>query len=139
MTTAPPEPTGTVVDSRLGELDGAPESGTVTPPVSGEHLAVDTYLVVSPADGRFVPTMDPDAGDKRGQFVDQGQVIGFVAGIPVRSMFDGWCMEIVVPRGKRVTKGQRLAWLVRDAPEDIKRHLAANALRTKPRDGRAAR
>jgi [acyl-carrier-protein] S-malonyltransferase len=73
----------------------------------GEHLFAVERLVVSPTAGIFTPL--DGLGD--GVPVVTGQVIGSVAGVDVRSPFEGVFQAFIAVAGERVTARQPIAWL----------------------------
>jgi [acyl-carrier-protein] S-malonyltransferase len=73
----------------------------------GEHLFAAERLVVSPAAGVFTPA--PDVAE--GQHIEQGRVVGHVAGHEVRSPFRGTVKGLLAVTGERLTRSQPVAWL----------------------------
>jgi len=73
----------------------------------GEHLFAAERLVVSPAAGVFVPAPDVTEGRE----IDEGHVLGHVAGQEVRSKFRGTVKGILAVAGERLTHRQPVAWL----------------------------
>jgi len=73
----------------------------------GEHLFAAERLVVSPAAGVFTPV----EGIAEGHVIDQGQVLGHVAGQEVRSAFRGTIKGLLAVAGERLTHRQPVAWL----------------------------
>tara|TARA_Y100000590_G_C15177315_1_gene809792 strand:- start:37 stop:387 length:351 start_codon:yes stop_codon:yes gene_type:complete len=74
---------------------------------SGEHLYVTERLVVSPCAGIF----SPKEGLSADQFVNVGDVVGWVTDEEVRSPFAGILMEFMALESERVTARQPIAWL----------------------------
>ncbi|MGQ0433979.1 MAG: ACP S-malonyltransferase [Microthrixaceae bacterium] len=73
----------------------------------GEHLFAAERLIVSPAAGVFTP-----AGDvAEGNHIEQGRVLGHVAGHEVRSPFRGTVKGLLAVTGERLTRSQPVAWL----------------------------
>jgi [acyl-carrier-protein] S-malonyltransferase len=72
----------------------------------GEHLFAAERLVVSPAAGIFEP-----AGIAEGEHIEQGRVVGHVAGEAIRSPFRGAVMGLLAVAGERLTRSQPVAWL----------------------------
>ena len=85
-----------------------------SPHQHGERLAVPERVVISPCLGRFrgapVETVTAE-----GELIEIGQVIGYIDAqdrvVPVRSIFAGWMMGLLVHEGERVREGQPIAWL----------------------------
>ena len=73
----------------------------------GEHLFAAERLVVSPAAGVFTPATDV----AEGQHIEQGRVVGHVAGHEVRSPFHGTVKGLLAVAGERLTRSQPVAWL----------------------------
>lgn len=92
------------VDQLLDQLSGASEAG---PAQDGEHLYAVERLVVSPATGVFSPV--PEACE--GLSITQGQIVGAVGDIAVRSPFEGTLQGMLALAGERVTTSQPIAWL----------------------------
>jgi [acyl-carrier-protein] S-malonyltransferase len=91
------------LDRLLDSLTGhQPQLGA-----EGEHLFMTERMVVSPGAGIFVP--DPEVAP--GQRVAVGYRLGSVAGVEVRSPFDGTLMGVLAKDGERVMTHQPIAWL----------------------------
>ncbi len=73
----------------------------------GEHLFASERLVVSPAAGVFTSADDV----AEGQHIEQGRVVGHVAGHEVRSPFHGTVKGLLAVTGERLTRSQPIAWL----------------------------
>lgn len=73
----------------------------------GEHLFAPERLVVSPAAGVFTPV----DGLGEGHEIDQGHLLGHVAGQEVRSAFRGTIKGLLAVAGERLTHRQPVAWL----------------------------
>ena len=91
-------------------LDAVLDAATASNAVDhheGEHLYAAERLIVSPAAGVFTP-----AGDvAEGQSIEQGRVMGHVAGCEVRSPFRGTVKGLLAVAGERLTRSQPVAWL----------------------------
>lgn len=74
---------------------------------AGEHLYVTERLVVSPCAGIF----SAKEGLAADQFVNVGDVVGWVTDEEVRSPFAGILMEFMALESERVTARQPIAWL----------------------------
>ncbi|MFI5042405.1 MAG: hypothetical protein ACHQNA_11260 [Acidimicrobiales bacterium] len=87
---------------------------TDAPHHHGERLSVPERVVISPCLGRF-RSAPAELVTAEGEIVDTGQVIGFIdkqdRAVPVRSVFAGWMMGLLVHEGERVREGQPVAWL----------------------------
>lgn len=92
------------VDQLLDQLSGASEAG---PAQDGEHLYAVERLVVSPATGIFSPVSEALEGSS----ITQGQIVGAVGDIAVRSPFEGTLQGMLALAGERVTTSQPIAWL----------------------------
>jgi [acyl-carrier-protein] S-malonyltransferase len=95
--------------SEPGHLDDAVEAATGAGAVEhhdGEHLFAAERMIVSPAAGVFTPV---DLGE--GQHLEQGSVVGHVAGHEVRSPFRGTVKGVLAVAGERLTRSQPVAWL----------------------------
>lgn len=90
-------------------LETAAAAGAVEAPHrhDGEHLFAAERLVVSPAAGVFVPAADVLLG----HLIEQGRVMGHVAGQEVRSPFPGTVKGLLAVAGERLTRSQPVAWL----------------------------
>lgn len=81
---------------------------------AGERLSVPEKVVISPCIGQFRPA-PPDTVTAEGEIIDAGQVVGYIDAqdrtVPVRSVFAGWLMGLLVHEGERVREGQPVAWL----------------------------
>ncbi|MEX2293175.1 MAG: ACP S-malonyltransferase [Acidimicrobiales bacterium] len=73
----------------------------------GEHLFAAERLVVSPTAGVFTPAIDV----AEGHHIEQGRVLGHVAGNEVRSPFRGTVKGLLAVTGERLTRSQPVAWL----------------------------
>ena len=73
----------------------------------GEHLFASERLVVSPTAGLFVPALDL----AEGQHIEQGRIVGHVAGHEIRSPFHGTVKGLLAGTGERLTRSQPVAWL----------------------------
>ena len=80
----------------------------------GERLAVPERVVISPCLGRF-RAAPVETATAEGELIEIGQVIGYIDAqdrvVPVRSIFAGWMMGLLVHEGERVREGQPIAWL----------------------------
>jgi len=92
---------------QLGALSAAVPAPGAAPHGDGEHLFAAERLVVSPAAGVFTPA--PDVAE--GQHIEQGRVVGHVAGHEVRSPFHGTVKGLLAVAGERLTRSQPVAWL----------------------------
>ncbi len=93
-----------------GALDAVVEAANAAGAVEhheGEHLFAAERLVVSPAAGVFTPVDDV----VEGQHIEQGRVLGHVAGHEVRSAFRGTVKGLLAVAGERLTHRQPVAWL----------------------------
>ncbi len=91
-------------------LDSILEAATAAGSVDhheGEHLFATERLVVSPAAGVFTPAADV----AEGHHIEQGRVMGHVAGHEVRSPFRGTVKGLLAVTGERLTRSQPVAWL----------------------------
>jgi [acyl-carrier-protein] S-malonyltransferase len=94
-------------------VEVAKAAGAVEPALAaaahhdGEHLFAAERLVVSPAAGVFTPAHDV----AEGQHIEQGRVVGHVAGHEVRSPFHGTVKGLLAVAGERLTRSQPVAWL----------------------------
>lgn len=76
----------------------------------GEKLHVTERLVISPAMGIY--RSSPATGaTTEGEILYEGEIVGMVGSVPVRSPFRGWLMGTLAIEGERVRKGQPIAWL----------------------------
>lgn len=87
-------------------VEAAAEAGAVDRH-EGEHLFTVDRLVVSPAAGVFTPAADV----AEGHHIEQGRVVGHVAGEAVRSPFRGTVKGLLAVAGERLTRSQPVAWL----------------------------
>lgn len=87
-------------------VEAAAEAGAVEPEHEGEHLFAAERLVVSPAAGIFEP-----AGVAEGEHIEEGRIVGHVAGEAIRSPFRGAVMGLLAVAGERLTRSQPVAWL----------------------------
>lgn len=92
-------------------VEAAREVGSYEVPApaepEGEHLFAAERLVVSPAAGVFTPVDDLEEG----HHIEQGHVLGHVAGQEVRSAFRGTVKGLLAVAGERLTHRQPVAWL----------------------------
>jgi [acyl-carrier-protein] S-malonyltransferase len=93
------------VDTLLKAL-GAPAAAELELP-EGEMLYANERLVVSPSGGIFEPV--ENVAD--GTIIANGELIGTVSGIEVRSAFAGQVMGFMAVRDERVIENQPIAWL----------------------------
>jgi [acyl-carrier-protein] S-malonyltransferase len=92
---------------QLGALAAAVPAPRAAGHGDGEHLFAAERLVVSPAAGVFTPA--PDVAE--GQHIEQGRVVGHVAGHEVCSPFHGTVKGLLAVAGERLTRSQPVAWL----------------------------
>ncbi len=76
-------------------------------PQEGEFLYASERLIVSPATGVFEPADEFEIG----QIVGNGQLIGQIGSVEVRSPFEGSLQGMLALSGERVTTSQPVAWL----------------------------
>lgn len=96
--------------SEPAALDGIVEAAAKAGAVDhheGEHLFAAERLIVSPAAGVFTPAADVHEGHQ----IEEGRVMGHVAGHEVRSPFRGTVKGLLAVAGERLTRSQPVAWL----------------------------
>lgn len=92
------------------DLEGIVEAAAAAGAIDhheGEHLFAAERLVVSPTAGVFTPAADI----VEGHHIEQGRVMGHVAGHEVRSPFRGTVKGLLAVTGERLTRSQPVAWL----------------------------
>jgi [acyl-carrier-protein] S-malonyltransferase len=77
----------------------------------GETLHTTDRLIVSPRRGVLALVPQAETVTSEGEIVREGDVIGTVAGEPVRSPFSGWVMDYLAQPGERLAVGQPIVWL----------------------------
>jgi [acyl-carrier-protein] S-malonyltransferase len=97
------------VDGLLETLSPSAADAVVTGngPQEGEFLYASERLIVSPATGVFKPAADFEGG----QIIGNGQLIGQIGSVEVRSPFEGSLQGMLALSGERVTTSQPVAWL----------------------------
>lgn len=76
----------------------------------GETLQITERLIISPATGIYRPEPSPVVMAD-GTVLAEGDTVGTVGSVPVRSRFSGRLMGLLAIEGERVRKGQAVAWL----------------------------
>ena len=81
---------------------------------AGERLSVPEKVVIAPCIGQF-RSAEGETVTSEGEIVGAGQVVGYIEAqgrsVPIRSVFTGWLMGLLVHEGERVREGQPVAWL----------------------------
>ena len=95
------------VDALLERLAKARTETVEETTPDGETLYAVERLVISPGNGVFEPAIDLTDG----QPIKQGQVIGKVGEIEVKSPFSGNLQGLLALQGEKVNASQPLAWL----------------------------
>src|SRR3546814_9080395 len=105
LSASTPDSLGAVVDA--AREAGVLETRAVGADHDGEHLFASERLVVSPAAGLFTPAADLLEGSR----IERGRVVGHVAGVEVRSPFQGTVKGLLAVAGEGPTRSQPVAWL----------------------------
>lgn len=95
------------IDALLERLANARTETTEEVTPDGETLYAVERLVISPGNGVFEPVIDLTDG----QTIKQGQIIGKVGEIEVKSPFSGNLQGLLALQGEKVNASQPLAWL----------------------------